>query len=92
MLKEMGASTSHLEGSWCPCAVTIQRQAIVLHSVRGVLPHDHLHILQGLRSQRVPKAGLLPPKRKKVIISKAPRQHNPLSCQHPSPLARRYCF
>lgn len=42
--------------------LTVQGQPVVLHASRHVPAHHQLHVLQGLRGQRVPEAARLPPR------------------------------
>lgn len=42
--------------------LTVQGQPVIPHAPGHMLAHHHLHILQGLRRQGVPKAGFLPPR------------------------------
>lgn len=42
--------------------LTVQGQPVIPYTSCHVLAHHHLHVLQGLRGQGVPKAGFLPPR------------------------------
>lgn len=42
--------------------LTVQGQLVVPHTSCHVFAHHHLHVLQGLRGQRVPEAGRLSPR------------------------------
>lgn len=57
----LGSPDPHNRGTGRTGGLTVEGEPVVLHTSHHILAHHCLHILQGLRSQGVPKAGLLPP-------------------------------